>query len=160
MAKYVPIIVESENQTTILRKSLTDVEKDIKTCQMRFSTDKLDSNTFNVAMDELNKQKKQIETELEAYDFKLSNLTDKIKEVIITCSNISSLWDKGDLEIKQRIQNLVFPQGILWERSIRNYRTPTRNKVFDVIDRLSVEYKKKTEENSVESSSEVKMCAG
>ena len=116
--------------------------------------------TFNVAMDELNKQKKQIETELEAYDFKLSNLTDKIKEVIITCSNISSLWDKGDLEIKQRIQNLVFPQGVLWERSIRNYRTPTRNKAFDVIDRLSIEYKKKTEENSVESSSEVKMCAG
>jgi hypothetical protein len=90
----------------------------------------------------------------------LSNLTDKIKEVIITSSNISSLWDKGDLEIKQRIQNLVFPEGILWERSIRNYRTPTRNKVFDVIDRLSIEYKKKTEENSVESSSEVKMCAG
>ena len=28
------------------------------------------------------------------------------------------------------------------------------------IDRLSIEYKKKTEENSVESSSEVKMCAG
>ena len=111
-------------------------------------------------MDELNKQKKQIETELEAYDFKLSNLTDKIKEVIITCSNIISLWDKGDLGIKQRIQNLVFPQGILWERSIRNYRTPTRNKVFDVINRLSIEYKKKTEENSVESYSEVKLCAG
>ena len=154
------IITESENQTTILRKRLTEVEKDIKTCQMRFATDKLDSSTFNVVMDELNKQKKLIETELEAYDFKLSNLTDKIKEVIITCSNISSLWDKGDLEIKQRIQNLVFPEGILWERSIRNYRTPTRNKVFDVIDRLSIEYKKKTEENSVESSSEVKMCAG
>ena len=62
------------------------------------------------------------------------------------------------MEIKQRIQNLVFPHGILWEMSIRNYRTLTRNKVFNVMDRLSVEYKKKTEENSVESSSEVKMC--
>ena len=76
------------------------------------------SSTFNVAMDELNKQKKLIETELEAYDFKLSNLTDKIKGVIITCSYISSLWDKGDLEIKQRIQNLVFPQGILFSQNM------------------------------------------
>ena len=55
---------------------------------------------------------------------------------------------------------LQYPLRMIWERSIRNYRTPTRNKVFDVIDRLSIEYKKKTEENSVESSSEVKMCAG
>ena len=53
---------------------------------------------------------------------------------------------------------LQYPLRMIWERSIRNYRTPTRNKVFDVIDRLSIEYKKKTEENSVESSSEVKMC--
>ena len=55
---------------------------------------------------------------------------------------------------------LQYPLRMIWERFIRNYRTPTRNKVFDVIDRLSIEYKKKTEENSVESSSEVKMCAG
>ena len=159
MAKYVPIIVESENQTTILRKSLTDVEKDIKTCQMRFATDKLDSNTFNVAMDELNKQKKQIETELEAYDFKLSNLTDKIKEVIITCSNISSLWDKGDLEIKQRIQNLVFPSGILWDKEIGGYRTINENHALAIMGRISDSYKNKKEENSLENSSFVPLCA-
>lgn len=35
-----------------------------------------------------------------------------------------------DLDTKKIIQNLVFPEGIFWDKKKRNYRTNKRNAVF------------------------------
>ena len=37
-----------------------------------------------------------------------------IPVIIATASKIGTLWKNGDLELKKKIQNLVFPEGIFW----------------------------------------------
>ena len=148
---------ESANQVTILKKRLTDVENDLKTCYMKYATGKLDDEAYNVATEELKRRKANIETDLEQYNLNLSNLDDKINEVIVTCSKLGSLWEQGDVDTKKKIQELVFPNGILWDRIKRNYRTENRNEFFDLLDRFSVSYGHKKETPSYEDVSE---CAG
>jgi len=148
---------ESETQTTILKKRLTDVENELLQCQIKYATDKLNESVYNNVSQELNNRKAVIELELEKYNQNLSNLEGRIHEIIVTCSKLGSLWDGGDLETKRKVQELVFPSGILWDRDLRNYRTENRNSIFDLFDRLSVCYGDKKETlHSVD----VSMCAG
>ena len=63
-------------------------------------------------------------------------------------------------ETKQKIQVLVFPDGILWDSQNSVYRTPSRKTFFDIINRFSAGYGKEKEETSFEISSRVSLCGG
>lgn len=149
---------ELKETLTMLKKSKTELENRIKNNKLRFADGVIDEDVYHTALEENQAKLNKILLEMEQVKSELSNSDSDVDSIVAMCCKLGDLWQNSPLQVCTRLQNLVFPQGILWERSIRNYRTPTRNKVFDVIDRLSIEYKKKTEENSVESSSEVKMC--
>lgn len=140
---------EAEKNSKMLRKRLTEVENEIKECTMRYATGKIDEDTYKVASEEFNSRRDMITLQLEDCKIHLSNLESYIPEVISTCSKLGDLWHDGDLETKRRVQNLVFPNGILWDKDIRNYRTTGRNKVFDLIEKISRDYKKKQEQASL-----------
>ena len=71
---------------------------------------------------------------------------------------LGGLWRNSEPELSQKIQNLLFPSGILWDKEKDNYRTFDENKALIIIDRLSGNYKNKKEENSLENSSLVNLC--
>ena len=48
----------------------------------------------------------------------LSNLTSTADEVIATCCRLDSLWSNSELELSQKIQNLLFPSGIYGTRKL------------------------------------------
>ena len=75
-----------------------------------------------------------------------------------TCCKLGGLWHSSELELKERIQNLLFPNGILWDKEIGNYRTIDENGALFLLNRLSMDYKNKKEENSLENSSSVNLC--
>ena len=131
---------ENESQATLLRKKLSEVESDLKSCCMKYATDKLDSEAYKIVSEDLKRRKAKIEAELEKYSLKLSNFDGKISKVLVTCSKLGDLWENGDLNTKKKLQELMFPDGILWDRHIRNYRTENRNSFFDILDRFSVDY--------------------
>ena len=61
-------------------------------------------------------------------------------------------------EFTEKIQNLLFPSGILWDKEKGNYRTFDENKALLIMSRLSKNYINKKEENSFENSSSVNLC--
>ena len=71
---------------------------------------------------------------------------------------LGSLLRGAELEVSEKIQNSLFPSGILWDKEKGNYRTFDENKALIIIDRLSGDYKNKKEENSFENSSLVNLC--
>ena len=40
---------------------------------------------------------------------------------------------------------MVFPDGVFWDKKIRNYRTKKRNAMFELLDRISGIYRDKKE---------------
>mgnify|MGYP007037160155 CR=1 FL=1 len=49
----------------------------------------------------------------------------------------------SELELSERIQNLLFPSGILWDKEIGDYRTIDENQALALMRRISESYKNK-----------------
>ena len=145
---------------TSLKKKLTDIEKTIKDCRIRYGTGEIDKETFNITIQTLEERRGNLLLSIEDCQRDLSNSEKDIDEIVTTCSDISTLWCDSDCETKRQIQFLVFPDGILWDGEKSVYRTERRNKFFDIIDRFSECYKKEKEETSFEISSMVNLCGG
>ena len=131
---------EITEQATLLKRKMKEIDADLKKVKVRYATGAIDNETYEIAMKEFNNRRDVITLEMDKVNVNLSNLEGQIPQVISTASNISTLWHDGDLETKRRIQNLVFPDGIFWDKQIGDYRTISRNKFFDVLDRYSVTY--------------------
>ena len=93
-----------------------------------------------MVIQEFNNRRDVILLELEKWNVNLSNLRKRIPSVIATASHISDLWHNGSLDVKKKIQKLIFPDGIFWDKEIRNYRTKNRNSIFELMDRFSISY--------------------
>lgn len=135
-------------------KSITSIAR-IKNVRVRYATGKIDDETYETAMKEFNNRKDLVILELDKCNLNLSNYEKQIPIVIATASNISGLWHNANLENKRKIQNLVFPNGIFWDKQIGDYRTISRNKFFDLMDRFLVRYGKQKE---AASSDAVSLC--
>jgi len=53
-------------------------------------------------------------------------------------ANVSNLWASANLELKQRFQNLIFPEGIKYDG--RLYRTSQVSAIFELTKNLSQKY--------------------
>ena len=100
----------------------------------------------------------KIEVEIAKVKRNLSNLTSTVDEVVATCCKLGCLWSDSELELCQKIQNLLFPSGIFWDKENDNYRTFDCNQALSIIQRISDSYKNKNEEKSENFSSNFKMC--
>lgn len=101
-------------------------------------------------MQELQSRKDTFTLEMQGWNEKLSNCSKKVSTVIVIASKISSLWSAGNFDIKCRIQNLVFPEGLYWDKQISDYRTPKTSEYFDLMSRFSDTYIKTKETNPYE----------
>lgn len=151
---------ENLNAAKLLKKQRTEIEKNINTCKERYALGKIDEDIYQSVVSDYKGKLSQIDIELVKYEDILSNYQKKLEDISLMCSNTSSWWHNADLETKKRLQKLVFPNGILYDREKGDYRTSDRNVVFDIIDKLSESYKQKNEGNSFENPSLVKLCAG
>jgi len=60
-----------------------------------------------VTYSQLQKELAVTEQTLSEYAENLSNLDELSKYAVVTCSQLGSLWETGDYEFKQELQNLV-----------------------------------------------------
>jgi len=56
-----------------------------------------------------------------------SNLEKAIKKALRVASNLNELWTSGDLTQKKKLQNLVFPSGIGYDKLNGEVRTKKVN---------------------------------
>lgn len=138
-----------------LRNEITRLDNKIKAVKLRHATGEIEEDIYDEAITTFNSQRDVAAMELEKYQNQLSNSMEPIDSVVLTCSHLKTLWKESNLELKKRVQNLVFPEGIIWDREIGDYRTPCKNRFFAVMDRLSAGCGVRKKETSLDISS---MC--
>ena len=141
---------QSEQERTTLKKKLTETDKEIQQLKVRLALGNIPNDVYEAGMQELQSRKDTFTQEMEGWNVKLSNCSQKVSAIIAIASNISSLWSAGNLDIKRRIQNLVFPEGLYWDKQISDYRTPKTSEFFDLMSRFSDTYIKTKETNPLE----------
>ena len=71
----------------------------------------------------------------------ISNAMSLIDAAVVMSSKLSTLWERGTFKNKQSLQQIVFPEGLLYDREKMGYRTPVVNSCFSVIKGISDDYK-------------------
>tara|TARA_B110000459_G_C16297584_1_gene353414 strand:- start:4 stop:384 length:381 start_codon:yes stop_codon:yes gene_type:complete len=86
------------------------------------------------------KKENDILSELDNTTIEISNLSEFIKKAIIISANLPVYWRRCNLEIKRKIQNLVFPSNIYLSSSKDKYLTNEISPIFKLISLIPNPY--------------------
>ena len=118
----------------------------------------IDEEVYEAAIENLQEKKDTILVELQKVKGNLSNLARQVDDVVAICCKLGDLWRNSDADLCQKIQNLLFPKGILWDKETDDYRTMEENKALALLRYISNKYQNKKEDESENSSSTVALC--
>ncbi len=130
-----------EDDINAVKKHLATINTHIKTAKKNFAIGKVDEDAYSSAIADLEAEKRSTEAELEKISVNLSNLASYIEDAIRIACNLSSYWNMGDFEVSQKIQKMVFPNGVRWDKENRAYLTEFGNLFFDLMFSVSDTYK-------------------
>jgi hypothetical protein len=149
---------EHKEQLSLLKKHKSELENKLKKCKVSRGMGDIDEDIYTTTVEVIQEKLAKIEVEIAKVKRNLSNLTSTADEVLATCCKLGSLWSDSELELSQKIQNLLFPSGILWDKENENYRTIDENYALSIMHNISVSYENKKEGELENSPSKVNLC--
>ena len=117
----------------------------IELIQSKFGLGEINSEIYMAIMSELNSRLAEIRRELEDAGKNLSNMMKYINQTIEMSCKLGSLWNDSNFVDRQKVQNLVFPSGIYFDKEKDDYRTENENEVFKIFRRFTESYKDEKE---------------
>ena len=143
---------ERSDTRTLLLKNKCETEKKLTALKVRFGMGEIDRDIYSATSEHLNAQLTQIDKAMKEADRDLSNEKKYIADVIAMSCKLGTLWQEGDFRTRQKLQKLVYPDGILYDKHLGCYRTENENEVFRIFRSIStgysVEKEKATKENA------------
>jgi site-specific DNA recombinase len=118
------------------KKELTELNGKIERLEERFIEGQLTRELFEKYQSKFKAESIALEQKLAAQPFESSNLEKIIDKGIAIAENLSAIWLSGDFDGKQKLQYLVFPEGILYNKQKDTVRTPRVNSLFAPIPHL------------------------
>ena len=125
---------------TLLLKNKSETEKKLTALKVRFGMGEIDRDIYNTTSVHLNDLLTQIDKALKESDKDLSNEKKYIGDVIAMSCKLGTLWQDANFRTRQKLQNLVYPNGILYDKHLGSYRTENENEVFRIFRSISASY--------------------
>ncbi|TVZ24108.1 DNA invertase Pin-like site-specific DNA recombinase [Dokdonia sp. Hel_I_63] len=130
------VIKNNSNEEYELQEALLKRQKSVQT-KIDKLTDMLideliDSGTFRRKKDTLEQELEEINSELNIDAKKISNLEKMIDDSVELSQNINVYWESGAYEVKRKVQELVFPEGLVVNSEKRQYLTKKVNRLFEL----------------------------
>jgi DNA invertase Pin-like site-specific DNA recombinase len=126
-----------KKEETLFKKRLTELEKDREQLEERFAFGKIPETLYKRMLTKIDTEIYELKEKHHVPEIDTSNFKNSLNKSIDLIQNISEYWTNGCLDIKKRIQRLVFPGGILYNPENRQYLTPEVNKLFLLTSELS-----------------------
>jgi len=131
-------LMKSSSETKSLSKQrLGEVQAKLDKLEERFAYGEIDRDVFEKVGGKLREEIRAIERELDESKNKLSNPEKLVTRALEICSNLSQLWISGGYDEKVQLQNLMFPEGIHYDRRNDNYRTGKVNLILELTHSFS-----------------------
>jgi site-specific DNA recombinase len=128
-----------ENES-VYKKQLNEVNQKIEKLQERFILEEIDKEVYDKFKAKYAEEKERITNEIEGLEINLSNLEKSISKYCKLLTNLPELWKLGGYYEKMEIQNLLFPDGVVYYREFDGYRTTKFNSPSLDLLRLSDNY--------------------
>ncbi|MBC3759219.1 hypothetical protein H7U19_12430 [Hyunsoonleella sp. SJ7] len=113
------------------------INSKIEAIEERFAIGEINTNIYQKFRDNYTKEQADLEYGLDNSSISSSNLNLAIEKALTISSKLSNLWQSGDLIQKKKIQNLIFPSGIGYDKSGGKVQTKRVNSIFSSIPLLA-----------------------
>ena len=133
----------NENKGTaksLFKKRETETLKKIEEIKVKYGLGQIDESVYKVTLSHLNTSLAEIRRGLEDSSQNLSNERKFIDRVIATACKLGTFWKEANFTTRQTLQNLVFPNGIIYDKVLDDYRTDEENEVFKIFRRFTTSY--------------------
>ena len=130
---------KGEMRSALLKRQ-TEVRKNLDEVQIRYGLGKISDEVYQTTMQHLKAELAEISRGIDEASKNLSNIQKFIDKSIVMSSKLGDLWNNGNFSSRQKLQKLVFPEGVLFDKEINDYRTENVNEVFEIFRRFTVLY--------------------
>jgi site-specific DNA recombinase len=135
LTKYITKEFNAQNKVdiierTTLEKQLQEVNKKIERLEERFVDEDITKDLFDKFTTKLKAEKLITEKQLQKVPEKTSNLENTIVKALNLSSKLNTAWHSSDYIGRHKIQYLLFPDGISYNRQNDECRTLRVNEIF------------------------------
>ena len=120
----------AQRDVTVFKRQLTELENKKEALQERYALEGLDPDLYKKFMTKIEGQIVDLRQKYEEPLKEIPNLDSNLNKAIDFSQNVSKYWLSGSLDIKRRIQRLVFPEGLILDTQNRRYLTSKMNTLF------------------------------
>ena len=99
----------------------------------RFINEEIPLDLYKKYNEKYNIEEQELKQQVGNYLEISSNLENAIKKGLKIAQNIGQLWVSSDFDNKTKLQKLVFPEGIAYDRQKNKFRTFRVNTIFSLI---------------------------
>jgi len=124
-----------KSNEALYKKELTELENEKEALEGRFAFGKISEELYRKFQAKIEDEIIKLKENNESTHFEISDLQKHLEKPTHLIRNISKYWASGNLDVKRRIQRLVFPGGFYIDPVNRQYLTDKVNSLF----RLNVE---------------------
>ncbi len=120
-----------------IQKRLAEIKGKIDKIESRFVTGDINKELYEKHTARFKEEEGQIRDELGKVDFRLSNLDKYINFSVNFSGNLCKIWLSGDYICKQKLQGIVYPEGMIYSKQEGKYLTTRTNYILAEMLRLS-----------------------
>jgi site-specific DNA recombinase len=121
-----------------LEKQLQEINKKLARLEERFLDEDITKDLFEKFTTKLKAEKIQLQKQLQKVPEKTANLENTIAKAVQLSAKLNVAWHSADYIGKQKLQYLVFPDGIIYNRQKDETRTLRENEIFRTMASLAM----------------------
>ena len=123
-----------------LKYNLKGIDEKIEKVEERYVIGEINGELYNKFVHKFKKEKEDTEAEIQKSSLESSNLNYYIDESLNLFTKLNNIWSSSDYSSKQKLQNVLFPDGIVYDRQNDEVRTPRINLVMELVRCLSMSF--------------------
>ena len=100
---------------------------------MRYGLGEIPKDVYDLSKKNLDKDIEQLNMEITRLEKNSSNQVSEVNRTILTACKLVDLWKYGSYNNQQKIQHLVFPDGLIWDKENGKPRTTRENEALMII---------------------------
>lgn len=152
---FVGMNEEAIKETKELSSGIVAIEMKLDRLEERYVFEEINKSQYDRFRTKLVAEVNQKKKNLSKHSFDSSNLKKSINIALKYALNLPLLWSSGDIEVKRKLQYMVFPDGLGYDFQNKRIQTFRVNSIFAQIACLSDklgENKKENFQNKIENS--------
>lgn len=133
---YTELNSNKDKANAEFQNQINEIEVKLERLEERFINEEIKPDLYEKFAKKFRQEKQAIEENMKGCPVSGSNLEYFINRSVEISTELPSLWASSDYSNKQKLQNLIFPEGIYYNKKKDESRTTKVNSVFLQIARL------------------------